>query len=70
MNQLVTLDIGYTNVMSVQDLKEQYPNLFKEIYDRGIRAEKRRDARFRMEAEIRESIQMLNRQASDSALRF
>jgi hypothetical protein len=70
MNQLVTLDIGYTNVMSVQDLKEQYPNLFKEIYDRAIRAEKRRDARFRMEAEIRESIQMLNRQASDSALRF
>jgi hypothetical protein len=65
MNQLVTLDIRYTSAMSVQDLKQQYPNLFKEVYDRGVRAEKRRDARLRMEAEIRESIQMLNRQASD-----
>lgn len=65
MNQLVTLDIGYTSAMSVQDLKQQYPNLFKEIYDRGIRAEKRRDARLRMEAEIRQSIQILNRQASN-----
>ena len=65
MNQLVTLDIRYTSAMSVQDLKEQYPNLFKEIYDRGIRAEKRRDARLRMEAEIRESIRLLKRHASD-----
>ncbi|HYY27424.1 MAG TPA: hypothetical protein VE860_05755 [Chthoniobacterales bacterium] len=44
--------------MSLQQLKQQHPDLYQQVYERGVRAEKNRQYRKRTEAEIREAVRM------------
>ena len=58
MSRFQPLDKSHTS-MSVQELKKRNPSLFQEVYNRGIKAEKRRMANERFKAEIRAAVRTL-----------
>jgi hypothetical protein len=45
--------------MSIQQLKLQHPDLFRQVYVRGVRAEKRRQQEARRQARLKEAVELL-----------
>lgn len=44
--------------MSLQDFKQQFPDLYREAYAKGIKAEKHRQYRLKREQQIRERVEV------------